>query len=130
MSTDHVSFETAKALKDAGYPQPTEISHGGYFYKFDARLMLSVGGEPRMQSEVVCPTLTDLLNHLGPGYKIRALGLGEFECSRDGNPTAVITNNPCETLARWIVDIETRANNRKAFEDRFNATAEFDENPF
>jgi len=114
MRNEQVSYETAKALWDAGYPQPE---------KKLMQMWYGVGKNNRGASEVkglyifeyswpsfspfdfvYVPTLTDLLDHLGPGYQIRALGLGEFECSMDGKPKSIITNNPCEVLAGWIVE--------------------------
>lgn len=114
MTNDYVTYETAKALKEAGYPQPDK-KHMQSWY--------GVGSNKRGASEVkglyifdyawpslspfdyvYIPTLTDLLNTLGPGATVRALGLGEFEVTDDPNRKPIVTNNPCEALGRLILE--------------------------
>lgn len=120
MSAEFVSYETAKALKAAGYPQPergpgqlwygtrfmggTESYNTKCFVGAKGNLMFTSNGNGAdlIDYPVYIPDLTDLLNFAGPSWGIRAMGLGEFEIY-GGSHIGTITKNPAETLARLIL---------------------------
>lgn len=104
---DILSFETAKRLKDAGFPQPEFRTgqfwfHGGtgglYFgqYVYDdlALKLIQVGGHDwfewdreKVDNIVFAPTATDILRQLGGLFDL-SFDCGEFWCrdEKDFNP--------------------------------------------
>lgn len=91
---NHVSEETAKALRSAGFPQPT-MDYGQLWYQgnlsaFVARRVYTSNGIPisilrddqgaTASGEIFfAPTATDILQELGNDYCIKADNSG-FEC--------------------------------------------------
>jgi len=67
-----VSFETAKQLKEAGFPQPKVIKDGLCGYAKDGRLFCVVPGIMHeiveIHSIVFAPSATDILKELGRKY--------------------------------------------------------------
>jgi hypothetical protein len=69
----HVTFETAKRLKEAGLPQPKKTEKGQYWFA-NGELILFAGCEQvevRMfeHDMVFAPTATDIMRHL-PGWAL------------------------------------------------------------
>lgn len=76
---DYVSFETAKRLKEAGYPQPERFAEHQAFYRLSATVRTAVDLEPRIESETFAPSATDILNQL-PAHSLRFNG-DVFSCT-------------------------------------------------
>jgi hypothetical protein len=104
---DIVSFETAKRLKEAGFPQP-EISDcflyatlRGYSVlclKAFRKTVIVGGGNGVLKDFLFAPTATDILREL-PGADLRWNG-STFFCKYRGETE---NENPAEALAQmWL----------------------------
>jgi len=60
-----VTFETAKRLKEAGFPQPKFYNSWQYYYTISGLLIVPGGGSPALVSETLAPSSTDILKKLG-----------------------------------------------------------------
>jgi len=59
-----VSFETAKRLKEAGFPQPEKLTHGQFYYSEHGHLFRYTHG-PQYENTFFAPSATDILKELG-----------------------------------------------------------------
>lgn len=102
----HITSETARRMKEAGFPQPKKTEKGQYWFA-NGELILFAGCEQvevRMfeQDMVFAPTATDILAHL-PGWNLAFTTVPRWICyweDIDGNITEFIGHdNPAEAAA-------------------------------
>lgn len=90
-----VTFETARALKEAGFPQPEEMQRGQAWY--DRKGIGHIPKKPdgmmqyaKQRGWIFAPTATDILQALGQNYVLwfdESPRLRQFYCARTGNTT-------------------------------------------
>ena len=69
-----MTYELAKKLKDAGWPQTTGI--GDYFYAPDGILWQKMPADAHNDEQMTaCPTLSELIEACGDGLEIRIEGM-------------------------------------------------------
>lgn len=133
---DVVTFETAKALREAGFPQPrTKFSQIWYFLESKQHLLIINGGANpsyvidgvrliyrdhiKDMSIVYAPTATDILRGLPEGFVLHKR-MGVFHCliipkipvgaeSIYGTPFGSDTN-PAEACAAAWLDLNKQTN--------------------
>lgn len=123
---DIVSFETAKRLRDAGFPQPgypipdpVDVM-GRVMYDADGDKFMCFWQEedgggvilltPFMNNKQDCknplvfaPSATDILRELPEGTMIETLGGGMFCVEHSDSAKFDVSENPAEALAkRWL----------------------------
>lgn len=75
-----VTFETAKRLKESGFPQPDRFGQWQAFYKLSGDERRAFITEPRMEIETFAPSATDILKELGDDYCLHSND-GKWSCS-------------------------------------------------
>ena len=111
----HVTPETARRLKDAGFQQPEKPGIGQAWIFDIADHVLTVGSVIEIQgipiimgnAEVFCPTATDIMQHL-PGWYL-AFSKNQFVClsfDEEGSaPDSFVHENPAEACAKaWFFE--------------------------
>ena len=79
-----VSFETAKRLKEAGFPQPQTFFGQIWHLRYNQRYVLIGTNEGHIaehQDRVFAPSATDILNHLRGNYRLSCSNFGWW-CDR------------------------------------------------
>lgn len=114
----HVTFETARRLAEAGYPQPKKPQIGQtWIFSFLPDTALMIGSQIEgpipwhglfHATETFLPTATDILAHL-PGWNLAFTTVSRWICyweDIDGNVTEFIGHeNPAEAAAEaWFFE--------------------------
>lgn len=106
-----VSYEIAKRLKEAGFPQPTETHLGGVWYTSDYYACALVWfreasvGVDKLNDAIFAPSATDILQYL-PGWAMQYVE-AEWICYYVQNELEdfVGHSNPAEAAAdAWFFD--------------------------
>jgi hypothetical protein len=116
-----VTFETAKRLKEAAFPQPEQILFGQHYYddegrlgivisdnddylavKFWGALSTYVSTEFDLSGCFFAPTATDILRELGKDYELSFFEESWFVCE-DSFAPCTEHDNPAEACAlAWL----------------------------
>lgn len=111
----HVTFETARRLAEAGYPQPKKPQIGQtWIFSFLPDTALMIGSQIEgpipwhglfHATETFLPTATDILAHL-PGWYL-TFSNGEWAClsfdDEGSAPDSFVNDNPAEACAEaWF----------------------------
>jgi len=107
----NVTFETAKRLKEAWFPQPKKTEKGQEWFANDEPILFAgcEQVEVRMfgQDMVFAPTATDILAHLPGWYLTHASGVWVcLSFDDEGNPPDSFRHtNPAEAVAKaWFFE--------------------------
>lgn len=122
-----VSFETAKRLKEAGFPQP-DYEFGQLWYSEDERQQAFVGtGQMELLRQhyvgkmVFAPTATDILEQLGEYWTLRKRGAGNWIVAEQSHEERMVSHkihaSPHEAAAlAWLNLNETKGEKKEQVE--------------